>query len=487
MKQGSTIRRGAAWVLAGQSGDKAVSFVVGIILARLLAPEEFGLLLTIQIFTGVAGLVSGGGMGQALVRAKSATKADYDIVFTLQLMIGCAIYGLFFATAPLFSRWYDNPVFVDLIRISALSFIFRPLINVPSNILNRHMRYKEQMIVGMVTLIISSLVSISMAYLGLGVWSLIWGGIIGAFVQSGLLVYRSGWRPGLSIDLGRGRDLAGYGFLVSANDIVDHVRSRICIFLLSQHTGPAAVGLYNKGESLAAMPFSFVSGSAYQVLFRAMATEQDNRDKCLYLFTKGILLVGVYATPLYIALLWLAEPLVRGVYGERWVEAAGPLFILVFAWPFWLLENMSGVVTAALNRLRSEVQIHIANLFVVAFAVMIALPFGINGVAWAMVGAAAFSSAFMYRLATRCLAVQWWICFRALGPVAILNAPLAATLFVAERTLPHQILDRDLLHVGVLALLGGLVYATCMLLLPIPALDTERSRWRKHLRLGSSN
>lgn len=483
MTQGDTLRRDAAWLFAGRSVDRVLSFAFGIVLARLLAPEDFGILLTIQIYTGVAGLVSGGGMGQALVRARQATQDDYNIVFTLQLLIGCAIYAIFFATAPLFAQWYDTPLYTDLIRVSALNFVFRPLVNVPLNILLRQQRYAAKTIIALATLVVSSAVSIAMAWGGYGVWSLIWGGIAGAITQASLLGYQAHWRPGLSNDWQRGRGLAGYGFMVSANDLVDYLRQRVSTFMLSQHIGAAGVGLYNKGESLAQMPFLFFSGSAYQVLFRAMATEQDNLDRCRYLFLQGVRLVAVYGTPFYVGLYWLAEPLVRGVYGAKWVLAAQPLLVLLAAWPFMLIENMSGAVAAALNLLRSEVQIHTANLFVSALAIMIALPFGITGVAWAMVGATVFSCVFLYRLACAKLRMPWWRGLQALGPAALLNGALALALSAIEAALPSSLLGNDLLHVAVVGGAGAVVYALFLLVMPIPSLAGERRRWRDRVGL----
>jgi O-antigen/teichoic acid export membrane protein len=483
MSQGNAMRRGVAWVFAGKTGDQFLSFAFGIVLARLLAPEVFGILLTIQVFTGLAGLVAGGGMGQALVRANKASKPDFDVVFTLQLLIGCGIYALFFIAAPLFARWYDNPIYTNLLRLSALTFIFRPLVNVPSNILYRQMRYKARAAAGLVTIVTSSLTSVTMAYLGHGVWSLAWGGIAGSVAQSIVLMRVARWRPGLSFRFRRGAELARYGLLVSANSVVEYVRSQINIFILSQSLGPASVGLYNKGASLAGMPFRFVAGSVYDVLFRAIAAEQDNLDKCRYLFARSIAVVAVYATPFYVALYWLAEPLIRGVYGERWLAAAGPLVILSFAWPLWLLVNMSGAVVAARNRLGDELQIQVATLLVTALAVVIALPHGIDGVAWAIVGAAAFTTLFMLRLAIGCLQAKWLGTLRALGPAALLNGILAAALYLAELAAPRWLLEHDLLHVAALSMFGSLVYASCALLLPIPALETERARWRSKLRL----
>ncbi|WP_119352641.1 lipopolysaccharide biosynthesis protein [Azohydromonas sediminis] len=477
----SVIRRGAAWILAGNTGTQVLSFLFGVLLARLLAPEDFGLLLSIQVFTGLAGFIAGGGMGLALVRSKSPTQADYDIVFTLQLGIGIAIYTFFFTAAPWFAHWYNEPLFIDLLRISALSFIYRPLVILSGNILYRQSRYRAQAVISVVTLVTSSTFSVGMALAGHGVWSLVWGGIAGTAVQIIIQFYLTRWKPGISLDIKRGRDLARYGFLVSANDIVHYVRDRTSIFLLSQSLGPASVGLYNKGESLAKMPHSFITGSVYHVLFRTMAAEQDNLDRCRYLFFRSFLLVSVYATPFYIGLLWLGEPLVRGVYGAKWVEAAGPLFVLALAWPFWLFDNLSGAVLGAMNRLGQELKLQIAGLCVTLLAVLIALPYGIVGVAWAIVGAAAFSSVFMYRLALRCLGARAKHGLLALLPAAALNGVLALALLATEVAIPAQLARHDLVHVAISAAIGAMVYVAAFMLLPIPVLASERERWRQRV------
>lgn len=483
MSLGQNIRHGVAWMFAGNAGKQMLAFLFGIVLARLLAPEDFGVLLTIQVFTGLAGFVAGGGMGQALVRAKTATQQDYDIVFTLQLGIGCLIYAGFFFAAPWLAKWYDTPLYADLLRVSALSFIFRPFVNLPASMLYRHMRYKAQSIVGMTSLLVSSTTSILMAWLGYGVWSLIWGGIAGSLYNAAVLIPLARWRPGFSLEFRRGRDIARYGILVSANDIVGYLSRQVSIFILSRTLGPASVGFYNKGESLAKMPYRFICTSVYQVLFRAMASEQDNLDKCRYLFFRSIALVAVYATPFYIGLLWLAEPLIRGIYGEKWVAAAGPLMILAFAWPFWMANNLSGAVSAAHNLLGAELKIQIAALILTALCVVIALPYGIDGVAWAIVIAAAFTSFAMHRLALKCLKAKLQSSLRAVVPAVLLNAILAGTLYLLEQLLPHGWIEHDLARIAIMGGAGGLVYVGCLLFLPIPELATERLRWKAKLKL----
>jgi O-antigen/teichoic acid export membrane protein len=483
MSLGQSIRKGVAWLSIGNTGSLVLNFLFGIVLARLLVPEDFGTLVTIQVFTGMAGFIAGGGMSQALVRAKVVSRQDYDIVFTLQIFIGCLIYASFFLAAPWFARWYDNPLYADLLRVSALSFIFRPFVNLPSSILHREMRFKAKTGVRLASMLVASSVSIGMAYFDNGVWSLIFGGIAGAVTNMVLLLPLAKWRPSLSLDFSRGRDIARYGMLVSVTDILTYLRHQVGVFILSRTLGPASVGLYNKGESLARMPHAFITSSVYLVLLRVMAAEQDNLDKCRYLFYRSIALVAVYTTPFYIGFLWLAEPLVRGVYGEKWVEAAAPLTILALAWPFWLMNRLSGAVLAAHNWVGREALVQAASLAVTVLAVLIGLSHGVEGVAYAVVAAAAYSAFHIHWLAIRCLRARWTNYILALTPAAILNMILVFALFVLENVLPAGIRRHDLGYLGVMAMGGGLVYALCFLYLPIGALQTEQVRWKTKLRL----
>ena len=480
---GASIRKGSAWLFIGNTGNQILTFLFGIVLARLLAPEDFGMLVTISVFTGLAGFISGGGMGQALVRAKEVTKHDYDIVFTLQITIGSLIYAGFFLAAPWFAKWYETPVYADLLRVSALSFIFRPFVNLPGSILYREMRFKERSGVRIIALMIASSTSIGMAYFNYGVWSLVFGGIAGSAANALMLARLAQWRPSWSLDIRRGRDIARYGLLVSLTDVINYIRIQVSVFMLSHTLGPASVGLYNKGENLARMPHLFITGSVYQVLFRAMAAEQDNVDKCRYLFFRSIALVAVYATPFYVGLLWLSEPLVRGIYGPKWVAAASPLLILSFAWPFWLMNNLSGAVLAAKNWLGRELPIQISTLIITCLAVLIGLSYGIKGVALGIVGATIYGALHMYSLAIRCLKANWLGYFRAIIPATILNTILAGTLFITDHIMPASMRGHDLGYVTLMTITGGLVYVLCFLYLPITSLQKERQRWKMKLHL----
>lgn len=485
MSPPSAIRHSVLWVFMGSSGGQVISFAVGIVLARLLAPEVFGMLLTMQVLTGLAGFVAGGGMGQALIRAQTASHDDYRLVFTLQLMIGVVIYTVFFSVAPWVAASYDEPLYADMLRVMALSFLIRPFTNVPASLLTRQMRFKALTLVSFVSLIASSTVSVALAWQGYGVWALILGGFVGPVITIPSYMLLARWRPGFSLRFGRARELARYGLLVSANDLVNYLREQSTVFILSRSLGPAAVGLYNKGESLARMPHTFISGSVYQVLFRALAAHQDNLDTNRYLFQRSLALVALYATPFYVGFLWLAEPLVVGLYGEKWAHAAAPLTILALAWPFWLMANLSGAVLAAQNWLHRELPVQIAGLTLRVLAILWLLPHGLEGVAWAITGISVYFGLHLHLLALRAIHAPYSLFLRAILPAALLNGLLALVLGGLTLALPPDL--PPLLKVLIFGGTGGIAYIAAFFLVPLSQFAEERVRWLRKLGLDKGS
>jgi len=484
MSMGDAIRSGVRWTMVDRFGNQVLGFLFGIVLARLLAPTDFGMLVTIQIFTGVAGFVAGGGMGQALVRAKEATKSDYDTVFTLQLGIGCVIYTVFFFTAPSLAAWYDTPIYETLLRVSALSFILRPFNNLPSNILYRDMRFKAKAFVGMSTLIVTSCASIALAWLGYGVWSLILGGFAGSLMGIFLQTHLAGWRPGFQVNWQRGRDLARYGFLVSANDIVGYLRQQTSNFIIGRFVGPAAVGLFNKASSLNGIPSTTISASAYSVVFRALARTQDNQDQSKYIYLRTLTLVTVYTLPFYVGLWWIAEPFIATVYGPKWVEAAPILKILALAGLCMCINNQSGAVAAARQLLGPELVIQLVGWMLLVAGTIVGYRWSIIGVAWAVVTVSAIMAGLMARLASRELQVKGREFWRALQPALLLNGILIVTLLALDAwALGSLKTIRPVLYLLSMSAAGMVIYGTCFLYVPIPQLAKEATRWKTRLCL----
>lgn len=485
MTTGTSIRGGVKWLLTGSLGGQVLQFVFGVVLARLLVPADFGLIVTIQIFTGFVGLVSGGGMGQALVQAKEAREHDFDVVFTAQLLIGVAIFLGFWTAAPLIATTFENPAYEDLVPVSAISFLIRPFVNTRSSWLHREMRFKEKSLIGLVVAVLTGLASIGMATAGMGAWSLTLSGILGALITLILLDRVSHRRPRLMLDLATASKFGAYGVRVSLNDLASYFTKQASNTIISGAAGASTVGLFNKGESLAWLPFSTVSASVYDAVFRAMARVQDNPDQIKYLFFRMITLMVVYTLPFYIGLAWMAEPFMLLVYGEKWLPSADPLRIVSLAGLFICVGHPCGAVLAAMNRLGREVWVHLSQGIVVALACYFGLKaWGIVGAAWGVFAGIAYSTPIMYYLATRCFPATLNDLFSALAPGLRLNVILLLSVAAIHSLLPQG--SRHATPALYILIAGGvsaLIYAAAFLFLPSKALSIESLRWRKLLRL----
>lgn len=484
MTLGDSIRDGVNWTVVGKFGQHLLHFAFSVVLARLLVPADFGLVVTVQVFTGVAGVIAGGGMGQALIQAKTLGPRDTQAVFTAQLAIGIGLYLLFFTLAPWFARWFDQPLYNTLMRVSALSFILRPFANIPNSLLQREMRFRAKAAINMAILAVTGASSITMALAHMGVWSLVLGGLLGALTNVVLSSAISGWRPRFAIDRAVLRRLGGYGLKVSANDMVVYLRRQTGNFIISRFMGPAAVGLYNKAASLNELPTQTLSGSAYGVVFRALARIQDNLDQSKYVYLRTITLDTVYTYPFYVLMWWIAEPFIVTVYGKNWAGAAPALEILVLAGLCMSINTQSGAVAAARKLLGRELVIQLAGWALIITATLIGYHWGVIGVACAVVFVSATMAAAMAGLAMRELRVRVRDMARALRPSLLLNAILFVALAGVDATVGAAARHAGAaIYVLVMAAAGGLVYGGCFLFLPVPQLATEAARWKARLRL----
>ncbi len=480
---GDTLRSGVRWVMVGKVGHEALHFALSIVLARLLTPTDFGLLVTVQIFTGVAGFLAGGGMGQALVQAKNVDTRDTHVVFTAQLVVCVILYAIFFMLSPAFAAWFDEPLYEDLLKVSALSFLIRPFANVPTALLHRAMRYKAKAVMNMVVLTVTGTASVTLAVLGNGVWSLVLGGLAGGITGVLLANALSGWRPRLAFDISALRQFANYGVKVSMNDIVVYLRKQSSNFVVSRFIGTEAVGLFNKAASLNDKPRGMLSGSAYSVVFRALAKTQENLDQSKYIYLRTITLVSVYALPFYIGLWWVAEPFIVTVYGAHWAEAGPILQVLVLTALLDIINNQSGAVSAARKMLGRELLIQLFSWAILIVAMIIGYRWGSIGIAWAVVFASVPYALMMAHLACTELRVGARELGRALKPAVILNFILLVALWIADSVLRTQTSYGASGYLIIMLAVGVSLYTICLLYLPIPALAKEAVRWKTRLKL----
>lgn len=481
-----SIRSSSKWLVGSNVTGQILQFAFGIALARLLVPADFGMIVTIQIFTGLVSMFASGGMGQALIRAKEVSEKDFQVVFSMQLGIGVLIYAVFFLISPWFADWFGNPLYRDLLRVSALSFLIRPFANLHNIWLYREMRFKETSVRGLVVNLSSGLLSVAMAAKGFGVWSLLLGGLLGSLMAYFMVFRLTPIHPRLRLDRQIARQHGGFGIKITLNDLVSYLRRQTSNFIITKMAGASLVGLFNKGDSLSKLPFDTISGPIYQPVFRAMSIAQDNPDRIKYLFFQMVSLLTLYTLPIYVGLWWLAKPFIVVVYGAHWVDAAVPLQILAPLGLLYCIGHPCGAVLAATNRLGREMVVQTITWVIVAFGCYFGLGWGLAGVAYGIVLSQVYSNVHMYLLANQCFHARVGELVAAIGPGIVLNGILAAALLAIDAGLPAGMRENSAPLYLIISVAGGaLAYGLAFLYLPLPSLAPESLRWKKLLRLAT--
>lgn len=481
MSMGQSIRSGVKWLMFGKVGSRLLEFAFGVILARILVPADFGMIATVAVFTGFVGMFTAGGMGQSLIRAKTADENDFTAVFTLQLAMGIAVYLGFFMAAPWIAHLFEHPLYTDLIRVSALSFLLRPFLVMRNAWLNREMNFKSRSVVDVAGGVVSGVASTIMAFAGLGVWSLTLSGLVAAIFKNVWLARLTPLKLHLNMDVATMRKHSAYGFKIIGNDFVTYLRSESKSLILSKLAGPSFLGLFNKAESLSRLPNQLVMSATMDPVFRAMSKVQEDLDQTKYMFYRTITLLMVYTTPLYVLLWWIAEPFIGFVYGEKWLQAGAPMSILAIAGIFLNIIFPCSVVLAAQNRLGKEMLAQIINLAIIIVACYVGLEWGLEGVAWGIVLSQILLATHFYWLVYQALPTRIGDLARAVTPGLFLSALLLAVLSVIDLALGEHKATTPFLYLLAMTLCGGLFYAAAFLFIPIPALHTEAARWRKKL------
>lgn len=485
MNAPQSIRGSAQWLFAGNLGGRGLGFIFGVILARLLLPEDFGLLVTVQIFTGVVGLIASGGMGQALIRSEEATQRDFNVVFTMQFAICTLIYIFFFFIAPYFARWYDEPIYADLLRVTALNFLLRPLFGAHHIWLHRNMRFKVRSILGFISYFLTSISSVWMAWIGMGVWSLVFSGLLGSLVLWAMLAYQTPLRLTFTFDSRSASRLGGTGVKFASLDIVDYLREQINNFIIGRVAGPAAVGLFNKADSLARLPFRTISSSVQQPVFRALAIEQNNQDRSKYLFLRTVTLLFFYTFPAYIVLSWLAEPLIVVIYGSKWVGAAAPMSILACALALSSFTNPARALLEAQNRLTKVLSVMITSLLLNGAACTIGIQWGLTGAAWGVLIAWIYTCIYFALLVHQCIQIGIQDIIRAVRPGFIVGMITFGGLLCAQILCTELQIERtNPLFLLISLALSGICCAGTIIFIPLNGVAEESIRWRKILKLN---
>jgi len=327
----SITKKGLFWSFIERFGTQGVQFLFGIILARLLSPEAYGIIAMPMVFLGLAQVFVDSGFSAALVRKPDLTEEDLSTAFYFNVVVGIVCYLLLFGLSPLIAEFYNTPILSDLLKVTALTTLLNPLCIVQQTILTKKIDFKTQAKVSLLTTILAGIVGIYMAFNGYGVWSLVVQQVGAALGRVIALWKMSTWRPKTGWSSESFRYLWNYGSKMLTSGLLDTIYNNIYPIVIGKFYSADSLGVYTRAQHFAELPSSNVTGVLQRVTFPVLSAIQNEDDRLRRNYRQLIKLSAFVVFPLMALLAGIADPLIRILLGDKWIDAILLLQLICFA------------------------------------------------------------------------------------------------------------------------------------------------------------
>ena len=377
--------RGVIWSGIERFSTQAVQLVVNILLMRLLVPGDFGLIAEIFIFIQLAQLLIDSGFSTALIRRKDRNDLDFSTIFYFNLAVSLICYGILFIGAPLISRFYNEPVLTPLVRVLGLNFVIGALVAVPRTMLTIEIRFKEQSIISLAAALVSGAIAVWLAFMGMGVWSLVVQTLLSVCVQAILTWMIVRWLPKSGFSWERLKSMLGYSSKLLISSLINMTYVNLYPMLIGKFYNKTELGYYNRGDYFAMVPAQSIGQIISRVAFPVFSSIQDDNARLRTAYSKYIRYASTIVFPLMLGIAMVAKPLVLTILPADWLPAVPILQILCIAWMFDHISQINLNILYVKGRSDLALRLEIIKK-TIAFTILFAtVPFGIIAICYGRV------------------------------------------------------------------------------------------------------
>lgn len=314
--------KGVAWSGIDNVAQFGVSFLVSIVLARLLSPDDYGLIGIISIFTAVCTTLVNGGFTTALIRKKNATDDDYNTSFIVNLGMSLLLYTLIYICSPYIADFFNRIELIALTRVASLGIIVGALALVQQTRLTKRIDFKTQTKITITASLVSGMVGISMALLNYGVWALVAQHLSSQIFRTALLWIVNKWIPKLRFSITSFHDLFGFGWKMMLSSVLDTLWKELYQVIVGKFYSPATLGQYTRSKQFATLFSGNLTSVVQRVTYPVLSNIQDDKDRMVSAYRK-IIKITMFVTAISILFLGaVSEPFIYCLIGPKWHEAA---------------------------------------------------------------------------------------------------------------------------------------------------------------------
>jgi O-antigen/teichoic acid export membrane protein len=378
---------GVIWSLSSTLGKQFIQLLIQIVLARLLMPEDFGIIGMVTIFITISQVFIDSGFTNGLIRDKDSTQEDYSTIFFFNLMVAGILYLTLFASAGQISNFYGKPELVNLIRVLSLVLVINAFGLIQRTILIKSLNFKAQMKIDLVSSIVSGIIGIIFALFGLGVWSLVIRTLIMQLMQSVLLSLSNRWSPSLVFSTSSFKKLFSFGWKLLVSTIISRLYDNIYYLIIGRVFSAVDLGFYTNARKLKDTAADSITSSIQNVSFPVLSNIQNDAERLKRGYQKIIRNTVFITFPLILGLAAVAKPLFIILLGEKWLPAIPYFQIMCLSAQLNPLQaiNLNMLQVKGRSDLFLKAGIYKRIIFFTSIGIVVFLHMGITALLWTSV------------------------------------------------------------------------------------------------------
>lgn len=373
------------WKFLERTGSQGIQLIVQILLARLLLPEDFGVIVITSVFITLANVFVQSGFNKALIQRKNADNIDFSSVLYLSLFVAFLLYVLLFFGAPFIATFYNNPQLILVLRVLSITMFFGAFNSIQVAYLEKNMMFKKQFISSFGAILISGIVGISAAYLDYGVWALVAQQLTNQILITIILWFVIKWRPQLVFSFKRVKVLFSFGWKILASSLLHSLYTELRTLIIGKLYNPGMVAYYNRGQQFPNLIVSNLNGSIQSVMLPTMSSLQENRSKVKTIMRRSIVTSSFLVFPVMVGFAVIAEPFIQIVLTDKWLPAVPFLQIFCISFALQPVQMTNLEVYNALGRSDIYLKLAVKKKIIGLIILAISIPFGVYAIAWGSV------------------------------------------------------------------------------------------------------
>lgn len=373
---------GVKWNTIGSLSSKGVHFVLGLMIARILVPDDYGVIGMLAIFLSVSQAFIDSGFSNALIRKLDRTEIDCSTAFYFNIVVGFFFYTLLYFVAPFISFFFQMPILTDILRVLAITIVVNSLGIVPRALRSIAVDFKSQACASVIAAVVSGIIGLILAYNGYGVWALVWQSLMSVLIEVVAIWLLAGWRPKMLFSISSFRIMFSYGSKLLFSGLLHKLYANLSGLLIGKYYTSSDLGFYNRGHQIATMPSMGITSILQRVTYPVFAQLQNDDKKLIEVYRKYISMTSLVIFFLMILLATIAKPLIILLLTEKWLGAVPYLQVFCLALMFDHLCQLNLNLLLVKGRSDLFLKLEIIKKMIVFPILFLTIPYGPLVICW---------------------------------------------------------------------------------------------------------